>query len=104
MLEHFPEVRQVKVFPGTDPRVDGPAPGRVLVVVVPIYAEFTKHVEELRTLARAESIPVVDLPAALEEELATGAGSFFLDAVHPSRRGHREIAKVIYREIEPLVP
>lgn len=35
VLDRFPEVHQVKVFPNTDPDVQGPVPGRVLVVVVP---------------------------------------------------------------------
>ncbi len=74
-----------------------------LVVIIPWYRVFDDHVHLLRETAQWQEVLVIDLPAALAavpEPLET----YFVDRVHPSPSGHREIARVIDSELRARAP
>jgi lysophospholipase L1-like esterase len=78
--------------------------GIELVLIIPVYREFDRHVELLRSFAERESVPVVDLPRLLADRIADDRDVYFLDHVHPSPRGHRLIAETIFEVVGPRVP
>jgi lysophospholipase L1-like esterase len=70
--------------------------GIVLIIIVPWYREFAKHVPLLREFAAERGVPLVDLPRRLQH-LTPRRSSYFLDALHPHAEGHRLIAGEIVR-------
>lgn len=78
--------------------------GIELVLIIPVYRDFDRHIELLRSFAERESVPVVDLPRRLADRLRGKLDVYFLDHVHPSPRGHRLIAQAIFEVIGPDVP
>ena len=67
-----------------------------LVIAIPWYLEFVKHIPLLRAFAEAEGVPVVDLPARLDASLDRPRAEYFRDTVHPTAEGHALIAGAIY--------
>ncbi len=70
--------------------------GIELVIAIPWYREFAKHIPLLRAFAEAHGVPVVDLPARLDASLDRPRAEYFLDVVHPTAEGHTLIAGAIY--------
>jgi lysophospholipase L1-like esterase len=67
-----------------------------LVIVVPWYLTFEKHIPLLRSFAAANDVAVVDLPAMLPPRLAKARSAYFVDNTHPTPEGHRLMAEAIY--------
>jgi lysophospholipase L1-like esterase len=102
------EQERGKVQIGTKPRVPDDERRRVLtalrelcrdngmrlIVLIPWYREYDRHVPLLRELAGAEDVLLIDLPAALAET-PKPKESYFRDTVHPTAEGHELIAEAI---------
>jgi hypothetical protein len=70
-----------------------------LVIVIPWYLHFKKHIALLRNFAERNGVTVVDLPRILPRRLSRAKKSYFVDDVHPTPAGHRLIAEAIYETI-----
>jgi hypothetical protein len=68
--------------------------GFYLVVIIPWYRNFDKHIHLLREVVAWDDITVVDLPASLNN-LPRPRIDYFFDRLHPNREGHRHIAAAI---------
>jgi len=75
-----------------------------LVVIVPIYRSFDRHVSLLRNFAERKGVTAVDLPRLLEPRFEGRKGAYFLDAAHPGGPGHGLIAEAIEQVISPRIP
>jgi lysophospholipase L1-like esterase len=72
--------------------------GLRLVVVIPWYGNFRRHVELLREFCAENAVPVVDLPKILRMPAAERK-EYFIDRVHPNMEGHRLIARAIAKRL-----
>lgn len=70
-----------------------------LVIVIPWYLKFKKHIALLRNFAERNGVTVVDLPRILPSRLSRAKKSYFVDDIHPTPEGHRLIAEAIYEII-----
>ena len=74
-----------------------------LVVVVLWYRDFRGHVWALRETKEWSEILVIDLPEELAD-LDARIADYFVDRVHPSPAGHREIARVLDTRLREWKP
>jgi lysophospholipase L1-like esterase len=72
-----------------------------LVVVIPWYQTFRKHVALLRRLGAAGEIVLVDLPLELRHVPGRRA-SYFVDGIHPNADGHRVIAVALAERLREI--
>jgi lysophospholipase L1-like esterase len=73
--------------------------GLKLVLVVPWYLEFHRHIPLLRSFAEQENITVVDLPLEAESRSLVRA-DYFHDQIHPNSAGHQFIATMITKTLK----
>lgn len=78
--------------------------GCELVVVVPWYREFEKHVDVLRDFAQQSGVALIDLPTLLPASLDSPRSSYFQDKIHPTAQGHELIADAIYQWLSSRNP
>ena len=74
-----------------------------LVIVIPWYRFFDGHAWLLREADAWPEVMVVDLPEELSG-VERRLEDYFVDRVHPSPAGHREIARVIDRRLREWAP
>lgn len=60
---------------------------------------MTRYNDAVRTLARTEGLPLIDLEAAVPKTL-----EYFTDEVHYTRRGYERVAEVVAERLQDLVP
>jgi len=77
--------------------------GIELVVVVPIYREFSGHAVLLRSFVREYGVSVVDLPAVLPSRFTGPRETYFSDDAHPTPAGHALIAGAIHEGVAPKI-
>ena len=77
--------------------------GIELVVVVPIYREFSGHAALLRSFVRENGVSVVDLPAVLPARFTGPREAYFSDDAHPTPAGHALIAEAIHEGVAPKI-
>jgi len=74
-----------------------------LIVVIPWYKHFRKHIPLLRRFTAGNNVHVVDLPQMLKD-LNSHRDRYFNDSVHPNATGHALIAKQIEKGIRARWP
>lgn len=78
------------------------AHGARLLIAVPWYRQFRRHLWLQRRFALEHDVPMVDLNRLLAAPDADPELSF-LDIVHPSVEGHRQIAEQLFPALDALI-
>ncbi len=72
--------------------------GIQLIVIIPWYLQFEKHIDLLREFTTEHGLITIDLPSKLAE-LPKPRHEYFSDRVHPNAEGHAVMAHAIAEEM-----
>lgn len=72
---------------------------QTLVVLIPIYREFTTHEQPLRAVCEELGIATVDLAAEIPPRMTVPRERHFVDPLHPSELGHRRIGELLAEKL-----